>query len=131
MSKNFDIFKNFNENRDNRERRRGPDIIIRSLFWLNLISWLMVVVTAVFIFKAQPQSVNFFSRVLNAGVRTSWDTDLLTAGFESALILLLISVISIIVSRVRGRRKTDKRNVFSLVTLSMSFLAIITYIIII
>ena len=126
-----DIFNFIDENREaiekNKkiERRKGPDLLAYSIFWISLVVWFLFSITFILIVKAKPNSDNFFSTFWHAPVRVNWDLTLVNYAFYSAIALFITSIVNLIVWRLRNKRKSDRINYFLVISSVLSFIAII------
>ena len=127
MTSNFDAFKQYNEIKEKPKNRKGPDLILKSLFWISVFSWIFFGITFLFFFKAYPQEESFFNKVFEAAPRRGWNMLDLRYSFFSALILMFLSVISFLLRKIRFKRKSDKHNIFTIFTFFFAFGITITY----
>lgn len=91
-----------------KERRKGPDIIVKSVWAVSAISWLLIIFALAFADKARPQSETFFDRYLGKTARSFWDENLLRYAFIIFIINLVVCIIGFVLNMQRQRRKTDK-----------------------
>jgi len=124
-----DIFNFIDENRDAIEkkkiieRRKGPDMLTYSVFWISLLVWFIFSVTFILIVKAKPNSDNFFSTFWHAPVRANWDIVLVNYAFYSAIALFITSIFSLVLWRLRNKRKADRINYFLVFSTISSLIA--------
>ncbi|WP_429884745.1 hypothetical protein [Geoalkalibacter halelectricus] len=111
------------------ERRRRPDIWVRSLEWLAVGSWLVLFLALLLVAKAKPQVETFFERYYNLPLDPYWNLELL--GYLQGLMVLglALSVLGLFINWRRSRRAEDQccvsliiLGVISLVGLVFSFL---------
>jgi len=104
------------------ERRRGPDVVVKAVWWIAGISWALIITAIMFTGQAKPKSVSFFDRLLEVSVRNYWDEDLLRYAFYILLLNLAACIIGFILNLLRQKRKTDRISksiiVLSVITLS-------------
>lgn len=101
-------------------RRKGPDLWSRSLRYLALVGWLLLV-SALFIFDyAKPKVETFFERVYDIRLHQQWDMDLARYILWLMILGLLLSVVGLVINARRIRRRTDQWR------LSLIFLGIIS-----
>lgn len=90
------------------ERRRGPDLWVKSLSWICIAGWLFMV-AAMFIFaKAKPQVETFIERHYNIQLRATWDMEVMRYIFYLMLLGLVISAIGLVINIKRHRRQSDE-----------------------
>jgi hypothetical protein len=92
------------------ERRRGPDAVIKAVWWISGISWSLIITSIVFAGLAKPESETFFDRLFNIRVRGYWDDDLLRYAFFILLLNFITCIAGFILNLFRQKRKTDKIN---------------------
>ncbi|BCR02978.1 hypothetical protein DESUT3_00470 [Desulfuromonas versatilis] len=116
-----------NEAEPFRERRRGPDPLVRSLRWLGGLGWLAMLAALVFLDLAKPEIETFFERWYQIRLRTTWDLQLARYLFYSMLAGLAFSLAGLAANLRRRRRSSDEIRV-SLVALAViSLLGILRY----
>ncbi len=126
-----DIFNFIDKNRDalekNKriERRKGPDVLSYSIFWISLFVWFLFSITFLLIVKAKPNSNNFFSSFWHAPVRANWDLVLVNYAFYSSIVLFLVSVFTLALWSFRNKRAKDRINYFLVISSILSFAGII------
>ena len=126
----FDLFRTDKKNIvevEHVDRRKKPDIWKRITFYISLIGWILISVILTFLFKATPESENFFSRHWQVQARVNWDHEMIAFGFYTAFVLLGLSLINIVIDLLRNKRKQDKINYFNLVSLMLSIIFIALY----
>lgn len=92
------------------ERRRKKDWITRAVPAFSLISWAATIVMLVFLERARPQQRTFLDTVLDAPLRTTWNTSLLRMCLALLIAVFFVCVLGFILNASRQRRKTDKFN---------------------
>ncbi len=95
-------------NRTFTERRRGPDVVVKAVWWIVGISWLLIIAALTFTDQARPQTESFFDRFFGVSVRDYWNEDLLLYGFCILLFNLAVCIIGFALNIMRQKRKTDK-----------------------
>ena len=104
------------------ERRRGPDVVVKAVWWTVGVSWVLIVTALMFTGQAQPKSETFFDRLLKVSVRNYWDENLLRYAFYVLLLNLAACIIGFVLNILRQKRKTDRISksiiILSIVTLS-------------
>ena len=111
------------------DRRKGPDIWIKSLSWIGVVGWLLMLVALAVVEKARPQFETFFDRwFLETNLRTTWDLEFARYFFYLMIVGLGISVVDLAINARRRRRKSDSYRI-SLVLLGLiSVVSILIYV---
>ena len=91
-----------------KERRRGPDAVVKAVWWTVGISWILIITAIVFTDQAKPKSMTFFDRIFKVSVRNYWDEELLRYAFYILLLNLAACVIGFVLNILRQKRKTDR-----------------------
>lgn len=100
------------------ERRQRPDFWVRSLEWLVVASWLLLLMALMVLSKAKPQVETFFERYYQLPLDSTWDLELL---FYLRLLMgvgLCLSIAGLVINWRRSRRAGDEYRV-SLVILGI------------
>lgn len=111
------------------ERRKGPDIVVKAVWWIVGISWLLTVAVFTIADRARPQIETFFDRFFNVKVRDHWDENLLAYAFMIAVINFVVCAAGFILNLLRQRRKEDKISKSIIVLGSISLAGIIWYLV--
>ena len=111
------------------ERRRGPDAVVKAVWWIVGISWLLIITALMITGEAQPKFETFIDRMLKVSVRSYWDRDLLQYVFYVLLLNLAACVIGFVLNMLRQKRKTDKISKSIIVLSVVTLLGILWYII--
>jgi hypothetical protein len=90
------------------ERRRGPDVVVKAVWWTVGISWILIISAFLITIEARPKFETFIDRMVKARVRDYWDTSLLQYTFYVLIINLAVCIIGFIFNMLRKKRKTDK-----------------------
>lgn len=99
------------------DRRRGPDVWARSLRYLALVGW-GVLVACFFVFgRAKPQAETFIDRYYDIHVRQYWDMAWVRPLLWLLVAGLAMGLLGLAVNHYRHRRRTDEWRV-SLVLLA-------------
>ena len=110
------------------ERRRKPDILVRSVMVIAVIGWLSAVAALVMLDRARPVGENFFTRFFDVTVVSSWNTSLLRWAFAAIMASLIASALGLIVSVTRKRRKSDRYSKLLIALSIVSALLLILFI---
>jgi hypothetical protein len=110
------------------ERRKGPDLLFRSLRYLALAGWLLMVVALIVLDRAKPQMVTFFDRFYGIRPRTWWDGKL--AGYLPPLLWagLGLGIIGLIANTLRHRRRNDEWRISLWLLLLVSLTGLLLYV---
>lgn len=109
------------------ERRRGPDAVIKAVWWIAGISWLLFIAASVFTEQARPENATFFDRLFDISVRNYWNEAMLRYAFFIMWINLFVCIIGFAFNMLRHRRKTDKISKSILILGIMNLAGIIWY----
>jgi len=90
------------------ERRKGPDAVVKAVWWIVGASWLLIIAAITVTDQAKPGSESFFDRLFKVTVRDYWDEQLLRNAFFVLLINLAVCIIGFVLNLLRHKRKTDK-----------------------
>lgn len=101
-------------------RRKGPDLWSRSLRYLALLGWLLLVSAFFILDYAKPKIETFFERVYDIRLHQQWDMDLARYILWLMVLGLLLSVAGLVINAKRNRRRTDQWR------LSLIFLGLIS-----
>ena len=104
------------------ERRKGPDILIKWIKFFNAFVWLLVLASFTILALALPEYETMFHRAFNSNYRKDPNIFLLQITLILLIGLLLSSVCTIIVSKKRSRRKSDKIPISLYISAAFSFL---------
>jgi len=109
------------------ERRKGPDIVVKAVWWVVGISWLLIFTALIITDKAKPERTTFFDRLFSVSVRNYWDQDLLQNAFYVLLVNLVVCIVGFILNMMRQKRKTDKISKSIIVLAALTLAGIIWY----
>jgi hypothetical protein len=108
-------------------RRKGPDLLIRSLRYLALLGWSMMIAALFVLDGAKPQVETFFERTYGIHLRSQWNLDLahnisllLWAGLGSSLLGLIFNAF-------RHRRRDDEWRLSLMLLFLASLAGILLY----
>ena len=91
------------------ERRQKPDIWARTLFFLNILAWVLLLSLFLIFHRAQPEFESFFDRFYRLNLRTHWDIQYLTYLLYCVSISITVCLSGIFLGKFRGRRSTDQK----------------------
>ncbi len=101
-------------------RRKGPDLWSRSLRYLALAGWTLLVSAFFILDRAKPKVETFFERVYDIRLHQRWDMELARYILWLMVLGLLLSIVGLIINAHRNRRRTDQWR------LSLIFLGVIS-----
>ncbi|ABA89724.1 hypothetical protein Pcar_2485 [Syntrophotalea carbinolica DSM 2380] len=90
------------------DRRRGPDIRVRSLRYLALAGWTALIICFFIFGRAKPQVETFFDRYYDIHLRLYWDTAWLRPLLWLLVAGLVVSLAGLLVNSRRHRRRSDE-----------------------
>jgi hypothetical protein len=109
------------------DRRKGPDLLIKTLRWLGIFGWFVMIVALYILDMAKPEEENMFTKAADVNVRTTWDPRLIHYLFCLFIFGLCISTIGVVINSRRHHRKDDRFK-YILITLgAISTFGIIKY----
>ena len=109
------------------ERRQGPDLICRAFSGLAIAGWLLFLIAMVLAHYAKPEMDTGLVRYWGITIRDEWHP-LLTAFLQYCLLAAaLISGLSIVLNRLRLRRRSDHLHL-NIVLLLVSCVSLLLYV---
>lgn len=102
---------------DSVDRRRGPDLWARSLRYLALVGWAVLVVSFFVFGRAKPQTETFIDRYYAIRLRLYWDMAWVRPLLWLLIAGLVVGLLGLVVNSCRHRRRADEWRI-SLVLLS-------------
>ena len=87
------------------ERRKGPDAVVKAVWWTAGISWLLFVAALIFVETARPEIATFFDRQFNISIRDYWDENVLLYVFIILVLNFAVCVIGFIFNMARHKGK--------------------------
>ena len=109
------------------ERRKGPDAVVRAVWWTAGISWLLFIAALIFVETARPEIETFFDRQFDISIRDYWNENALLYIFIILVLNFAVCVIGFIFNMARHRRKTDRFNKSILILGTLSLAGILWY----
>jgi hypothetical protein len=103
-------------------RRKGPDMLTRSLRYLALIGWGAMIAALFVLDKAKPQMETFFERSYGIHLRSHWNLELARHLCLLLWVGLGISLLGLIFNALRHRRRDDEWRI-SLLLVALGSLA--------
>ena len=90
-----------------KDRRKGPDVWIRILKILGVISWFFMLLILILLEIAKPEFETFFDRFYHLNLRTSWNLDVAQHLYRLMFLGLGMSMVGLLIGSQRYRRTTD------------------------
>ncbi len=109
------------------ERRKGPDAVVKAVWWTAGISWLLFITAVIFFETARPETETFFDCQFNVSIRDYWNENALQYVFFILVMNLAVCIIGFIFNMARHKRKTDKISKSILILGIMAFAGILWY----
>jgi hypothetical protein len=105
------------------DRRKKKDFWATVLFYLNILSWIILAFILYTFHNAQPEFESLFDRAYQLDLRTAWNIQFLYYLITVVCSGIVVSIAGALLAIFRGRRKSDYKKapiiigVISLVTL--------------
>ena len=109
------------------ERRKGPDAVVKAVWWTAGISWLLFIAAIIFVETARPETETFFDRQFDISIRDYWNENALQYVFFILVMNLAVCAIGFMLNMMRHKRKTDKISKSILILGTMTFAGILWY----
>lgn len=111
-----------------KNRRRGPDVVIRWINYTAVISWIILIIIFLMVSLSKPGMVFNPKSGLNIGA--TWDMKLLRYALYMVFPLFILSIIGLISNASRHKRKSDRFNKTIIINLILSLGCIIYFFIV-
>ncbi|MCH8538014.1 MAG: hypothetical protein LAT66_09620 [Alkalimonas sp.] len=108
------------------DRRQGPDFIRRLFSWLAILAWLVFIVAIVLVHYARPELDTGLVRYWELDIRQDWHPTLTTWLHYVLWVTAALSGISLVLNRLRARRKGDRLH-YNLLLLLLTSIALVLY----
>jgi hypothetical protein len=109
------------------DRRKGADLWVKTLRWLGVFGWFVMIAALFIIDRARPAEENMFTKAANVSVRSSWNLELIHYLFYLMIFGLCISIIGIAINSRRHNRANDRFRYILIILGIISFFGIIKY----
>ncbi|MCG6553890.1 MAG: hypothetical protein L7F77_16320 [Candidatus Magnetominusculus sp. LBB02] len=92
------------------DKRKGPDVIVKTLRWTIVACWVLIFVAWSYVYYAMPEPPSVFvnPNIAYRQTRTYWDLHLIKKAFIAINALLMFSVAGLAESFFRHRRAEDR-----------------------
>lgn len=108
------------------DRRQGPDLVRQLFAWLAVLAWVLFILALLLVHYARPEMDTGLVRYWDIEIRGDWHPAL-TNWLQAMLYgTALLSAISLVLNRLRLRRKDDRLH-FNLVILLLASIALGLY----
>lgn len=111
------------------DRRRGPDIWLRSIQMIGMISWGLMLPLLYLIDRAKPEFETFFDKMFDIQVRSTWDLEVYKWAVYLMVILAVLSGTGLLINKSRKRRKEDYYRINLIIMLLLSVAGVLYYLI--
>ncbi|MFK5926653.1 MAG: hypothetical protein QM483_08495 [Desulfuromusa sp.] len=109
-------------------RRKHPDLILRSLAWANGIAVISLFLAVCLIAIAKPKNMNFLDHFYGVQrLNPAWNMDLISYIGIMLLLSLIASVVGLILNSNRLRRKRDHLHATLILSLIVSTVSLFFY----
>lgn len=88
--------------------RKGPDIVIRSIRYIQFILFLFVVIVISLFGLAKPRVKTLYDAYYNVNIQSEWKLNLIHTAYYVMIIMLVCSTIGILFNTKRLKRKNDQ-----------------------
>ena len=114
-------------NKPHIERRKGPDLLVRSLTWANATAAVALVAAFCLTAMAKPEIETFFDRFYNVNLyrRPNWDMNLMRYMAALFFFSALTGVLGLVINHRRRRRRQDYIRVTLVVCLLASLIGLV------
>lgn len=110
-----------------KERRRGPDLVVRSVQACIVGCLLLLVAALLLVDTAKPRMETFFDRLFGISLRRYWDIKLISLNFRVLVIMFSCSSVGLLANLARLRRRYDELSLTLTVSWWLSALGIAAY----
>ena len=110
-----------------RNKRRGPDVLMRSKEILIFTSWMLFIIIFTLYSLAKPGDTAMLGKLYNVSANTSWDAEKIYAAFFLTIVLAIICFIGLMVNSKRIKRKGDSYSLSLVIFGIFSLLGVILF----
>lgn len=106
---------------ERKNRRKGPDAVIRSINITAIVSWIIIAVVFILLFFIKPSAI-----------RTTGIPGITGSGMKGLIVILLgaqvlISIAGIVANATRMKRKSDRFNLGLIISAAFAILGLVIY----
>ena len=113
--------------RKRRNKRKGPDILIKSKEILIFSSWMLFLTIFTLFSLAKPGETAMLGKLYNVSSNYIWDNGKIKSAFFLMIILALICMIGLVINSQRLRRKSDNYSLTFIIFGIFSIFGVIVY----
>ncbi len=112
-----------------RDRRKGPDTLTKSIRWVAVGGWVLLVLAMIFIDYAKPDFVNVLDNSIGVpkNMTTSWNYTLARMIFYMMIAGFVFGLYGFFVNIYRSRRRSDRYRLNLLALASISLFGAVYY----
>ncbi len=114
------------EKRKQSDRRKSTDLFGLVFIWMNIAACAGLIAAILIFHRAQPEFETFFDRFYHLQLRRYWDQNYVRFLVGVLGAGTLINAAGLLLSRYRGRRSTDHRNLVLFLTILYSLLFVLS-----
>jgi len=110
-------------------RRSGPDMLVKSLTWIAVTGWLLMVAAMFLLDRAKPVTKDFYDKAFDVhmNTRTGWDTEITFYLFIIMLVGLLLSPVGLFINSKRHKRREDTYRISLILLFIVSLFGTVIY----
>ncbi len=91
-----------------KDRRRGPDKLIKSIRWLAIAGWINFSISLILFDEAKPDFETFFDRLFHIQMRYHWNQTYAFLSLMWFLLCIVLSIVGLWINKKRHRRRNDE-----------------------
>ncbi|MDD4273250.1 MAG: hypothetical protein PHG14_05925 [Desulfobacter postgatei] len=114
------------EKRKQPNRRKSTDFFGLVFIWMNIAACAGLIAAILIFHRAKPEFETVFDRFYNLQLRRYWDQNYVRFLVDVLGTGTLINAAALLLSRYRGRRSTDHRNLVLFLTILYSLLFVLS-----
>jgi len=92
---------------DRRERRHGPDLLVKLITIMAVLGWVLMIVTVFFYGVSRPASISKQFWPLADKMDRIWNTEMLSLVLYFLVANFIIAIVGLLINSKRHKRKTD------------------------
>jgi len=117
-----------NEEKRKIERRKGPDVWIKSLTWFGIIGWIFMFAAMIIFHFARPESEKSIVGFYHYRLGRDWDMEFVPYFIYLSIIIFVLSLLGLFINSQRHSRKSDRYRVSLITLVIISILGLLYYI---
>ncbi len=109
-----------------KNRRKGPDVLMKSINYLAVFSWVIIFIVIIIFSLAKPriQGIKPGHSVVSTG---AWDSSLLEITAYLMVLQIMFSVVGLLINSNRMKRKEDQYNTSLIVSGILAIFGLLLY----